>query len=200
MIIDATNEELNHNGIYVIQCITTNKVYIGQTYRTFRTRLNEHIGDLYKGKDNRYLCNAWKKYGSENFRFFIVECVPENYEEYIKNRKNETLEHITLFIEWLNYYENYYITYIKNSYGSKMVFNLNEGGDNYNPSEETRKLIAEASRKRKGLYNHTDEYKQKMSLYRKGKYTGNNACHNKQHSITTRKKNIRKTKIIFCNK
>lgn len=198
MIIDATDEDLKRNGIYAIQCIPTNKVYIGQTYRTFRIRLNEHIGDLYKGKDNRYLQNAWEKYGSENFRFFIVEYAPSIYEEYIQNRKSETKEHISLFIDWLNYYESYYITYIRNSYGSKMVFNLNDGGDNSNPSEETRKLIGEASKKRKGLYHHSNEYKQRMSLYRKGKYTGKNACHNTSHSEETRLIISEKLKSYFA--
>lgn len=64
--------------VYVGRCLTTNRVYVGSTIRGKR-RILSHIRDLDKGiHSNSYLQNAWNKYGSSDFAWYVVDiCEPE---------------------------------------------------------------------------------------------------------------------------
>lgn len=64
-------EELS--GVYKIKCIITGKFYIGSSYRIFN-RFKKHISNLKCQKHcNRYLQNAWNKYGKDKFEWSILE-------------------------------------------------------------------------------------------------------------------------------
>ena len=65
--------------IYAVYCIVSGKWYIGQTTRTFEERKKEHIYDSFNlTKTNRHKYNcafhcAIRKYGIENFIWFVIE-------------------------------------------------------------------------------------------------------------------------------
>lgn len=83
-------------GIYCIENIINNKKYIGMS-RDIKRRWCEHKAELNNSDhDNQYLQRSWNKYGSINFKFYIVElCEEEKLSElecyYIKLYK--TLSH-----------------------------------------------------------------------------------------------------------
>lgn len=61
------------SGIYKITNLVNDKVYIGSALNLKR-RFHEHISSLTSGTHfNRHLRRAWLKYGSENFKFEILE-------------------------------------------------------------------------------------------------------------------------------
>jgi len=61
------------SGIYQITCIPTNKIYIGSSL-CISDRVTLHRYDLRKQKHhNKYLQNAWNKYGADSFKFEILE-------------------------------------------------------------------------------------------------------------------------------
>ena len=84
------NEEC---GIYSITNILNGKRYIGQTYN-FKYRWMRHRSYLkHNSEHNAHLQNAWNKYGSNNFRFEIIEkCQFEKLDE----RE----------IYWINYFDS----------------------------------------------------------------------------------------------
>lgn len=65
--------------IYAVYCIVSGKWYIGQTICTFKLRQSKHIYDsfnLVKSNHCSYNCafhRAIRKYGLENFEWFIIE-------------------------------------------------------------------------------------------------------------------------------
>jgi group I intron endonuclease len=60
------------SGVYKIICIN-NKFYIGSSIN-INKRLKEHVGLLKNDRHkNKYLQNAWNRYGEQNFRFEIIE-------------------------------------------------------------------------------------------------------------------------------
>ena len=66
--------------IYKITNLINNKIYIGQT-NNFVRRKQQHINATISNKiSNKYLYNAMKKYGIQNFKFEIIEYV-DNYNE-----------------------------------------------------------------------------------------------------------------------
>lgn len=65
----------------VIYCITNlinNKMYIGQTVRTWQERWNEHLAAGRDINNNLPLYRAMRKYGQENFSISIIENCPDN--------------------------------------------------------------------------------------------------------------------------
>lgn len=68
--------------IYLIRNLITNKVYVGSSIHAPK-RMRGHSRVLILGKHgNRYLQNAWRKYGAENFTFEIVEkCIAADRRE-----------------------------------------------------------------------------------------------------------------------
>lgn len=97
-----------------------NKVYIGISNNLTR-RKTEHLNNLLENcHKNKFLQNAYKKYGVENFKFEILEicevgCLVSKEEEYIKKY---------------------------NSFNNKYGYNLTSGGEHFKLSELTKKKLS----------------------------------------------------------
>lgn len=77
-------------GIYKIVCTTNNKIYIGSSLN-IKKRWRYHVQDLKRGNHrNSHLQRAWNKYGSEMFKFLIIEIVPKS--ENLINREQYWLD------------------------------------------------------------------------------------------------------------
>ena len=65
--------------IYKITCLSNNKIYIGQT-TDYVNRINHHKNKLKRNcDDNPYLQEDYNKYGSQNFKYEIIEkCTKES--------------------------------------------------------------------------------------------------------------------------
>jgi hypothetical protein len=71
-------------GIYLIECVPTGKVYIGQS-KTVSTRLRRHQSDLIRGQHrNSWLQFDYGAFGLESFTFRV-------FEEYPSDTKSITL-------------------------------------------------------------------------------------------------------------
>lgn len=65
-------------GIYKIENIINNKVYIGSSI-DIEKRFYKHLWMLRKGvHDNNYLQNSFNEHGEENFKFSIIESCSED--------------------------------------------------------------------------------------------------------------------------
>ena len=83
-------------GVYIIQNVVTGAVYIGSTADDFRVRFNTHKKQLREGRhDNRYLQNAWNKYGESNFNFLIVEPIDDALNVILSSEQR-----------WIDFYRN----------------------------------------------------------------------------------------------
>ena len=109
--------------IYKIINLVNNKIYIGQTTRSFNLRIKDHKRMRY----DRPLYKAFQKYGFDNFKFEIIDTV-SNLDE-------------------LNKKEIYYINEYKSN-NKKYGYNLESGGKNSQPNFETLKKM---SRSHKGI-------------------------------------------------
>lgn len=141
-------------GIYKITS-PTNKIYIGQS-TNISQRFNSYRN--YKCKGQSRLYNSLKKYGHEKHKFeIIMQCS----------------------IEELNQFEIYYIELFQ-TFNNKYGMNLQAGGYNGSPSEETRqklreinlgKKYSEETNKKKGLSmlgrKHSEESIAKMKLVKR---------------------------------
>lgn len=63
------------SGIYQILCVPTGKVYIGSAISLYQRWKSHRHKLMYGEHDNRYLQNAWSKYGADAFAFTIIELV-----------------------------------------------------------------------------------------------------------------------------
>lgn len=82
--------DLRKTGIYGIECLSLDKIYIGATRDKFRDRWGAHIKRLRDGKHgNKYLQEAWNKEGEVNFRFLILEFIDNNSELNVFNEREE---------------------------------------------------------------------------------------------------------------
>ena len=131
--------------------------YVGQSVRSLEYRKSRHINDALNHKDNIHFHNALRYYGPENFVWDVIEeC--DNIDE-------------------LNRLEIYYIGFF-DTYNNG--YNLTKGGSGkvgWNPTEETRQKMSEATRGEKNpmFGKHPgEETKRKMSKAKKGKYNGRN--------------------------
>ena len=160
-------------GIYSITNLIDGKRYIGKSIN-LNSRLSSHKCSLRKNvrnKDtNRYLFNAVKKYGIENFNFEVIECVLDLDQEYLADRE----------IYWMDYYKSYEKDFgynlIKESvYGRilsedtiklKSEMSLGELNPNFNNkwSDEQKQRASEIQKERheKGFYG--DDWKKKLSI------------------------------------
>lgn len=66
---------MSQSGIYCIECLSNNKVYIGSSIN-IPDRISHHFGLLNRNSHhNIYLQRAWDLYGEGSFRFFILEII-----------------------------------------------------------------------------------------------------------------------------
>lgn len=79
MLINVENpEDLKASGVYCLECLINDKMYIGSTKMKFIRRLQEHVRQLKTDKHhNTHLQNTVSKYGLENFQFKILEIVED---------------------------------------------------------------------------------------------------------------------------
>jgi len=68
---------MNKSGIYKIVNLVNNKIYVGSSIN-LNKREKDHFKDLNGNYHrNRYLQNAWNKYGLDNFKFEVLEHVKD---------------------------------------------------------------------------------------------------------------------------
>ena len=160
-----------NSGIYVIVNLVNNKFYIGRT-KNFNNRKTQHFSKLRLNKHgNKYLQNAYNKYGEDNFIFLIYERFEGTIEELEQLEKP--------YLEQLVDDENCY-NLSKNSSGPPVMYG--EDNPNYGLKfSKQRRLEMSLARigKNTGEDNpfwgkkHTEESKEKMSISSKGKTSGN---------------------------
>lgn len=110
-------------GIYKITNIDTNKVYIGQS-NDIKYRFRQHKCKLRANKHyNKYLQNAWNKYGEKHFIFSVIE---------------------ECELKELNDKETYWCNYYKPN-----VYNLGNTGNVGTISEEIKQKLSKALKGRK---------------------------------------------------
>ena len=70
-------------GIYVIKNLINNKIYVGKSKNIYK-RMHQHLYDVKtesrNNNENCHLLNSIKKYGLDNFDYYIVESFDENLE------------------------------------------------------------------------------------------------------------------------
>src|SRR5690606_20339248 len=73
-------------GIYCIENKINKKFYIGST-NDFSDRFGQHRTALERNDHvNRYLQNAWNKYGADNFEFNILEIIDDEFQLIIREQ------------------------------------------------------------------------------------------------------------------
>ncbi len=151
--MEFINEQTMKNeiGIYKISNLVSGRVYVGQTKERFQRRYWLHQWELRNGcHDNKYLQNAWNKYGEDNFTFEVIEILPR---EEIDER------------------ERYWIAYYRENGG---CYCIQDGGQPTNigryVSPEARKRVGEMNRQRMLGSKLSEKTKQKMSEIRTGKH------------------------------
>ncbi|MGI9296478.1 MAG: NUMOD3 domain-containing DNA-binding protein [Gammaproteobacteria bacterium] len=162
--------------IYLAECLTTGKGYVGQTMRTLRTRKQGHLLSAKKGRETPF-CNALRKHGAANFRWRVMfEMLP--------------------CVECLNRAEEWCIekwnTLAPNGY------NATTGGGNKRVSEETRRKMKKImnspeykSRARQSaIRRSTPEYREKIANKLRGRKRPEVAAKNRgrKMSAAARKK------------
>jgi group I intron endonuclease len=147
------------NGIiYNIKNKINNKIYIGQTTRSFETRINEHIN---YPSNCSIVDRAIQKYGENNFEWKILE-------EDIDNQRD------------LNLLEKFWIIHLETR-TTQNGYNITSGGYNCKHSKETKQKMSKAHMGDKNHFygkHHSEETKEKMS----------NAVKGKTHSKETKQK------------
>ncbi len=169
-------------GIYKIQNILNNKIYVGSASSNggFRKRWNEHKSGLRRNKHtNKHLQSSWNKYGEESFVFEIIEtCCVENVLEkeqyYINLLQPEynicKIAGNTLGIKLSNNHKKQISEFAKLRVGDKNPFY----GKKH--SEETKKFNSEQMKERINKngplhfgIKHSEETKNKQSKVKLGK-------------------------------
>lgn len=112
--------------IYKCLCITTNKVYIGQTYRNLEDRIKQHIRESFNNNSSSYnyhFHRAIRKYGKENFKWEVIETIQASSLENLQELLN------SLEIKYISRYDSYH-----NGYNSTL------GGNS--ATKDTKEIIA----------------------------------------------------------
>ena len=80
-------ENCNCPGIYVIKNSINGKIYVGKSKNCYK-RLHQHLTDIKienrNYNENIHLLNSFKKYGEENFEYYLVE----RFDESLENLEN----------------------------------------------------------------------------------------------------------------
>jgi len=160
--------------IYKILNKINNKIYIGQTTRSVKDRMEEHC----KPYNKSYLSKAIRKYGKDNFQIDELE--------------------MTASIEKMNELEKYYIVMFNSK--SPNGYNVLEGGRESSRirSKTKGRPLSEAHKKKIGLANkgkiRTDAMKEVQSKLKKGTKLSKNT--RKQISLSNIGKHHEGRKII----
>lgn len=91
MKIICKPEDLDKQGVYIIRCLSSQKIYVGSTTMTFLKRYYHHSNQLSKNNHkNKYLQNSYNKYGADDFVFDILEICDRTFclereQEWINN-------------------------------------------------------------------------------------------------------------------
>ena len=131
LFIDNENEVV-FGFIYKILNKINNKIYIGQTTRTLKSRIYEYKSHYNKSHTNSHLFNSFNKYGWDNFKFTIIDTAQT--------------------INDLNSKEIKYIEEYKSN-NKKFGYNIELGGNNAIPTTET---LEKMSRSHKGIKQTTN--------------------------------------------
>lgn len=85
-------ENCNCPGIYVIKNLVNGKIYVGKSKNCYK-RLHQHLSDIKidsrNYNENPHLLNAFRKYGSDNFDYYIVERFDEKDEKVLEQLLSE---------------------------------------------------------------------------------------------------------------
>ena len=145
MITYPTNNQKNTSGIYVIRNLINGKIYIGQT-KDAHQRILAHLSlSRLANKDSQPIHKAIKKYGHENFVFFMLIDDPGITREELNSLEIQTIQHFK---------ENGFVLY-----------NVADGGLAGDLGAKVRQKI---SKKLKGRV-FTKEWREKISKALKGK-------------------------------
>lgn len=146
--------DIDCTGIYAIVNILSGKVYVGSTMQSFKRRWSIHKSKLNHNRHgNSHLQRAWNKYGAKAFLWMILEIV--QHAEKIIQREQYWLDEHLLFCDLYN--------------TGRVASNPFLGCKH---TEETRKRISEASRKkipRRG-WHHTEGTKKKLRQIQSGRH------------------------------
>jgi len=176
--------------IYIATNKINNKSYIGKTVKELEIRKQQHLSQLKNKNITSYFYNSLRKYGQDNFFWFVLW----------KGVCND---------EWLNELEKYYI-YFYDTF--KNGYNMTEGGDGaasgkdncfcqLDPEKRMKTILKGNAKRRK--HKHSKETRKKMSEVRKRMYKGRNNPMSKIYELTSPNN---KTFIVkdglenFCNK
>lgn len=79
-------------GIYCIQNISNNKRYIGSSVNLL-VRLEKHRSLLRGNRhENKYLQNAWNKYGEEKFICYLLEVYDSDVKDYLTEHEQKWID------------------------------------------------------------------------------------------------------------
>jgi group I intron endonuclease len=131
----------------IIYCATnkvSGKVYIGQTTKTIEQRIKTHLRDM--KRLNSHFYSALRLYGKEGFIWKTIDSADT------KQRLNEIEQYWIKFFEATNKNKGYNLT--KGGTGGaqtdkEVLKKMSNASKGKHPSEETKKKIAESSRKSK---------------------------------------------------
>ncbi len=138
-------KDLNCSGIYQIKNLVNGKVYVGSAVNMYKRWHTSHIVNLRKNShQNRHLQRSFNKHGEENFKFEVLQFVPDKKKLLIMEQK---------YLNKFNKNQLYNIRLIaKSNLGLKF-------------SKEAKQRMSRAVTGRK----HTQDTKNKMSNSAKGK-------------------------------
>lgn len=123
--------------IYKITNIQNNKVYIGQTIRPIKQRLNRHFNDALNNILDTHFARAIRKYGKENF---VIEEIDTAQTQDELNKKEQY---------WIQYYNSVIDGYNETDAISKC------GGNTYqSKTEKETEIIKEKIRQTKIGYKN----------------------------------------------
>jgi len=166
--------------IYILENSINGKKYVGQTTKTFKTRLQQHL------KSKFVIGNALKKYGLDNFKQYIYSGIPENLLDYCETEMIKRLD--TIAPNGYNLESGGH----KNKHASEeSKRKMSEAQSGKHLSKETKRKISEALKGRM----FSEEHKKKISESKKGEKNPNfgqkgekNPNFGKHPSAETRKK------------
>lgn len=176
------------SGIYVIKCERNGKIYIGSS-NNLRRRWNEHRHELNNNTHcNRYLQNAWNKYGKNCFKFSVLELC--NVDDLVKREQH-----------WLNVLRPF-----DKTIGFNLAIDAGASLRNYVFTEQHRrkigdankgKVVSQETRAKIGAIHKgktveiTDEQRAKISAFHKGRK------HTEEHIEKIAEKRRRKYIVTF---